>query len=200
MAKQTAGTRVNKSSECPNCGEQQLVPIVYGFPSDLTRQLSQKGVVELGGCIISGDDPSFRCQSAPRVVARVRTTTPIGPGMASCSDAGEHGPTRSLAGETSTGVLEVAVRVRGSCLGNSARTLASDTRRDRSRRPDLSVSRRNVMGLLAQWAGNQPRSASLQTLLNYTGRATVAGFDVVTQAQNCGGDRSLGAVRGVDKN
>ena len=75
---------MNKSSKCPNCGEQQLVPIVYGFPSDLTMQLLQKGVVELGGCIISGDDPSFRCQSCHHDVWRDgRTTCPWDPGTES---------------------------------------------------------------------------------------------------------------------
>jgi DNA-directed RNA polymerase subunit RPC12/RpoP len=61
MAKQTAETRVNKSSKCPNCGERRLVPIVYGYPSEFTMQLSLRGTLELGGCIISGDDPSLRC-------------------------------------------------------------------------------------------------------------------------------------------
>ena len=62
MAKQTAAARVNKSSRCPNCGEQQLVPIVYGYPGDFLMQLSLQGTVELGGCIVSADDPSFRCR------------------------------------------------------------------------------------------------------------------------------------------
>jgi hypothetical protein len=48
MAKATVRTRVNKSSNCPNCGGQQLVPIVYGYPSYLTTQLSLRGTVQLG--------------------------------------------------------------------------------------------------------------------------------------------------------
>jgi DNA-directed RNA polymerase subunit RPC12/RpoP len=70
MAKQSVGTRVNKASDCPNCGERGLVPIVYGFPNEFTIQLSSKGVVELGGCIISGDDPSFRCRRCQHDVWR----------------------------------------------------------------------------------------------------------------------------------
>ena len=75
MAKQNVGARVNKASNCPNCGEKQLVPIVYGFPSEFTRQLSQKGGVELGGCIISGDDPSLRCRNCHHDVWRDGRTT-----------------------------------------------------------------------------------------------------------------------------
>lgn len=70
MAKQTVVTRVNKSSNCPNCGEQQLVPIVYGYPSDLTMQLSLRGTLELGGCVVSADDPSFRCRTCHHDVWR----------------------------------------------------------------------------------------------------------------------------------
>jgi hypothetical protein len=70
MNKQTAVARVNKSSKCPNCGGQPLVPIVYGFPSEFMMQLSQRGVLELGGCVISGDDPSFRCPTCRHDVWR----------------------------------------------------------------------------------------------------------------------------------
>jgi predicted RNA-binding Zn-ribbon protein involved in translation (DUF1610 family) len=70
MARQSIGTRVNKASDCPNCGENQLIPIIYGFPSEFMMQLSQKGVVELGGCLISGDDPSFRCRNCRHDVWR----------------------------------------------------------------------------------------------------------------------------------
>ena len=75
MAKQSVGARVNKASKCPNCGEKQMVPIVYGFPSEFMMQLSEKGVVELGGCIISGDDPSFRCGNCHNDVWRDGRTT-----------------------------------------------------------------------------------------------------------------------------
>ena len=70
MVKQSVGTRVNKASKCPSCGEKELVPIVYGYPSEFTMHLSEKGVVELGGCIISADDASFRCRNCQHDVWR----------------------------------------------------------------------------------------------------------------------------------
>ena len=61
---------VNKGSKCPNCGERQLVPIAYGFPSPHVMEQSDQGVVVLGGCIMSADDPSFVCKVCQHSVWR----------------------------------------------------------------------------------------------------------------------------------
>jgi predicted RNA-binding Zn-ribbon protein involved in translation (DUF1610 family) len=61
MAKPTSTKELSESSNCPNCGEPRLVPIVYGFPGDSLMRLAQQGVVQLGGCIVGGDDPQFHC-------------------------------------------------------------------------------------------------------------------------------------------
>lgn len=74
MAKETVLTRANKSSKCPHCGEQQLVPIVYGYPSDLTMQHWFEGVLELGGCMMTGDDPQLHCMACHHDVWRDRRT------------------------------------------------------------------------------------------------------------------------------
>ena len=61
MAKRKGDTKINKSSKCPNCGERRLVPISYGFPSSSTMELSEQGLIMLGGCILTGDDPQLHC-------------------------------------------------------------------------------------------------------------------------------------------
>jgi len=52
-----------KPDACPNCGHSPLAIILYGLPSfyeDLQRDL-KAGLVALGGCCISGDDPAWEC-------------------------------------------------------------------------------------------------------------------------------------------
>lgn len=47
--------------KCPKCGEQ-LVEIVYGRPGPELFEASERGEVILGGCLISGDGPEYRCK------------------------------------------------------------------------------------------------------------------------------------------
>ena len=60
--------RIHKASKCPNCGDRRLVPIAYGFPNPSTMELSEQGVVKLGGCIISNDDPQLHCSACDHSV------------------------------------------------------------------------------------------------------------------------------------
>jgi hypothetical protein len=46
---------------CPECHAKEAVDIVYGYPTDATLKSWQNKEVELGGCVIIGDDPEFRC-------------------------------------------------------------------------------------------------------------------------------------------
>lgn len=51
-----------KKRICPKCKSSKVVPIVYGLPdSELGRQ-EREGEVELGGCIVSEDDPKWSCK------------------------------------------------------------------------------------------------------------------------------------------
>jgi len=49
--------------ECPSCGSSDVVPIVYGMPDAELAEASNKGEVELGGCVIMVDDPKWRCKA-----------------------------------------------------------------------------------------------------------------------------------------
>ena len=47
---------------CPACGGS-LIPILYGLPSPEGVEAMERGEVALGGCLVTGDDPKFRCLS-----------------------------------------------------------------------------------------------------------------------------------------
>jgi hypothetical protein len=49
---------------CPTCGStDKVIPIVYGRPTSETWQLAKAGRVALGGCVVTGEDPAWRCRS-----------------------------------------------------------------------------------------------------------------------------------------
>jgi DNA-directed RNA polymerase subunit RPC12/RpoP len=48
--------------KCPLCGSNVVVPIVYGLPDAELAEASEKGEVELGGCVIMVHDPKWRCK------------------------------------------------------------------------------------------------------------------------------------------
>ena len=47
---------------CISCGEVSAVKILYGYPSHEMMRLKKEGLIELGGCIVSGNDPNYRCK------------------------------------------------------------------------------------------------------------------------------------------
>ncbi len=52
-----------KPEVCPKCGSQRVADILYGLPifsKELERELDAGGTV-LGGCMVTGDDPSWYC-------------------------------------------------------------------------------------------------------------------------------------------
>lgn len=60
---------------CPRCGQRGLVPIAYGFPSPEMWDQERLGQVVLGGCVISGHDPTHtcvECRSQVRIGGRGR--------------------------------------------------------------------------------------------------------------------------------
>jgi len=49
---------------CPSCAaEVTPVPIVYGYPTFETFEAAEAGHLQLGGCVVTGDDPEFACPS-----------------------------------------------------------------------------------------------------------------------------------------
>ena len=46
---------------CPRCGEQAVVPILYGYPTFEARDAAARREIALGGCIIYSGAPSWVC-------------------------------------------------------------------------------------------------------------------------------------------
>lgn len=55
--------RRSKAHVCPYCGESdEVIPVFYGYPSDETFRMAERGEVYLGGCAIGGYNPRFYCK------------------------------------------------------------------------------------------------------------------------------------------
>ena len=48
---------------CPNCQSTNVVMIIYGLPTPAAFEMAQRGERELGGCVLSADDPLWACQA-----------------------------------------------------------------------------------------------------------------------------------------
>ncbi len=63
------GTKIfgerEKIIKCPNCNNK-MIKIVYGMPSNELFELSEKGIIHLGGCSVSDDDPIYYCSNCRR--------------------------------------------------------------------------------------------------------------------------------------
>lgn len=47
---------------CPKCEALEVVPIVYGLPGEELLAAGEAGEVFLGGCVVSDEDPAWRCR------------------------------------------------------------------------------------------------------------------------------------------
>ena len=55
------GPKYVAAPPCPDCGQYEVVPIVYGLPSAELMRGADKRAYVLGGCAMSGHDPSHYC-------------------------------------------------------------------------------------------------------------------------------------------
>jgi len=51
---------------CPQCGSTDTAPIVYGEPDSETTKAWERGEVELGGCLVTGNDPTHECRACTK--------------------------------------------------------------------------------------------------------------------------------------
>lgn len=65
-----APKRLRKGSKCPTCKTGKLIPIVYGLPGRELMEQSDRGEIELGGCVVTQiidhngirtNDPELHC-------------------------------------------------------------------------------------------------------------------------------------------
>ena len=53
---------MSKKMKCPVCNKTDMVvPIMYGYPSELMRKKAQKGEAVIGGCVMEDDNPLWYC-------------------------------------------------------------------------------------------------------------------------------------------
>ncbi len=64
---------------CPNCRATDLIPILYGYPAPEMFQSADRGEIELGGCVIYGDDPEWTCRRCGTKVLDDGTAAPVEP-------------------------------------------------------------------------------------------------------------------------
>ena len=48
---------------CPKCKSAETVPIVYGLPDWDLGRAAERGELVLGGCMVTDDDPRWRCRA-----------------------------------------------------------------------------------------------------------------------------------------
>ncbi len=47
---------------CPKCETPNPLEIVYGLPSQEMQLAESEGSIALGGCVVEGDDPAYKCR------------------------------------------------------------------------------------------------------------------------------------------
>jgi len=51
---------------CPYCEGLSTIPIVYGLPTEELFKAAERGLVELGGCMVMSDQPTRLCLDCDR--------------------------------------------------------------------------------------------------------------------------------------
>lgn len=52
----------SKKRVCPTCGSRDVIPIMYGLPTDEALQRARRGELTLGGCIVDNQNPVWHCR------------------------------------------------------------------------------------------------------------------------------------------
>ncbi len=48
--------------QCPKCHSSNVIPILYGIPTSEAAEERDRGLIKLGGCDVSDDDPQWHCK------------------------------------------------------------------------------------------------------------------------------------------
>jgi hypothetical protein len=51
-----------EETSCPKCETPNPLEIVYGLPSPEMQRAEFEGSISLGGCVMNGEDPAFKCR------------------------------------------------------------------------------------------------------------------------------------------
>jgi len=52
--------------KCPKCKSSKIIPIIYGYPMPSVMRRAEKGLVELGGCVVGKNDPTHHCKDCKK--------------------------------------------------------------------------------------------------------------------------------------
>jgi len=54
---------MSNKRKCPNCQNTNYAKIIYGLIADMyeVEEQIEKGQIMLGGCIVTGNDPKWKC-------------------------------------------------------------------------------------------------------------------------------------------
>ena len=70
MKRTSKAHSLRMGSRCPACNGSKLIPIVYGLPGRELMEQSDRGEIELGGCVVTqiidldgirNNDPELHC-------------------------------------------------------------------------------------------------------------------------------------------
>jgi hypothetical protein len=73
MSDRTRYRAERKPRKCPACGSADVVPILYGMPTAEGFKDAEAGLIALGGCCISNDDPSWACRTCNTDIYRLES-------------------------------------------------------------------------------------------------------------------------------
>jgi hypothetical protein len=51
------------TKKCPNCGGRDILPFLWGLPTDEGLRKGKAGEAVICGCVMIGNEPEFRCKS-----------------------------------------------------------------------------------------------------------------------------------------
>ncbi len=51
----------SRPANCPGCGSRDVVLILYGYPDAIAMRQFLAGEIDLGGCMVGGVEPVWRC-------------------------------------------------------------------------------------------------------------------------------------------
>ncbi|MEU2349880.1 hypothetical protein [Modestobacter sp. NPDC049651] len=54
---------VQAGKVCPSCGREESVPLLWGLPGPEAMELAERGLVVLGGCMLTPDEPTLACRA-----------------------------------------------------------------------------------------------------------------------------------------
>ena len=63
MSAENAKKGSKRTSKCPSCKSEQVIPIVYGLPGVELAGQAEEGLIALGGCCVDDNNPRWMCKA-----------------------------------------------------------------------------------------------------------------------------------------